>query len=82
MTEIRTPEEAMAVFCNRHLFGSYISLRRYGNSVVSKGTDWATKQAYTHLHIKWGVALGRTVIGADTRHLPPSRIHAPVTNPR
>jgi len=27
----------------------------------------------THLHIKWGVAVGRTVIGAGTRHLPPSR---------
>ena len=36
----------------------------------------------THLHIKWGVAVGPTVIGAGTRHLPPSRIHAPVTNPR
>ena len=24
----------------------------------------------THLHIKWGVALGPTVIGAGTRHLP------------
>ena len=36
----------------------------------------------THLHIKWGVALGRTVIGAGTRHLPPSHIHAPVTNQR
>ena len=36
----------------------------------------------THLHIKWGVALGPIVVGADTRHLPPSRIHAPVTNPR
>jgi len=34
----------------------------------------------THLHIKWGVALGPTVIAAGTRHLPPSRIHAPVTN--
>ena len=32
----------------------------------------------THLHIKWGVALGPIVVGADTRHLPPSRIHAPV----
>ena len=36
----------------------------------------------THLHIKWGVAVGPNVIGAGTRHLPPSRIHAPVTNPR
>ena len=36
----------------------------------------------THLHIKWGVALGPIVVGAGTRHLPPSRIHAPVTNPR
>ena len=36
----------------------------------------------THLHIKWGVAVGPTVIGAGTRHLPPSPIHAPVTNPR
>jgi len=36
----------------------------------------------THLHIKWGVAVGPTVVGAGTRHLPPSRIHAPVTNPR
>ena len=36
----------------------------------------------THLHIKWGVAVGPIVIGAGTRHLPPSRIHAPVTNPR
>jgi len=27
-------------------------------------------------------AVGPTVIGAGTRHLPPSRIHAPVTNPR
>jgi len=35
----------------------------------------------THLHIKWGVAVGPNVIGAGTRHLPPSRIHAPVTNP-
>jgi len=35
----------------------------------------------THLHIKWGVALGRIVVGGGTRHLPPSRIHAPVTNP-
>jgi len=25
----------------------------------------------THLHIKWGVALGPTVIGAGTRHSPP-----------
>ena len=29
-----------------------------------------------------GLALGPTVIGIGTRHLPPSRIHAPVTNPR
>jgi len=36
----------------------------------------------THLHIKWGAALGPIVVGAGTRHLPPSRIHAPVTNPR
>ena len=38
----------------------------------------------THLHIKWGVAVGSTVVGAGrpTRHLPPSRIHAPVTNRR
>jgi len=36
----------------------------------------------THLHIKWSVAVGPTVVGAGTRHLPPSRIHAPVTNPR
>ena len=36
----------------------------------------------THLHIKWGVALGPIVVGAGTRHLPPSRIHASVTNPR
>ena len=36
----------------------------------------------THLHIKWGVAVGPIVVGAGTRHLPPSRIHAPVTNPR
>jgi len=36
----------------------------------------------THLHIKWGVALGPIVVGAGTRHLPPSRIRAPVTNPR
>ena len=36
----------------------------------------------THLHIKWGVAVGSTVIGAGTRHLPPSWIHAPVTNQR
>jgi len=36
----------------------------------------------THLHIKCGVAVGPTSIGAGTRHLPPSRIHAPVTNPR
>jgi len=36
----------------------------------------------THLHIKWGVAVGPNVVGAGTRHLPPSRIHAPVTNPR
>jgi len=36
----------------------------------------------THLHIKWGVAVGPTVIGAGTRHLPFSRIHAPITNPR
>ena len=28
----------------------------------------------THLHNKWGVAVGSTVIGAGTRHLPPSRI--------
>ena len=35
-----------------------------------------------HLHIKWGVTVGPNVIGAGTRHLPPSRIHAPVTNPR
>ena len=27
----------------------------------------------THLHIKWGVALGPIVAGAGTRHLPPSR---------
>jgi len=33
-----------------------------------------------HLHIKWGVALGPIVVG--TRHLPPSRIYASVTNPR
>jgi len=25
-----------------------------------------------HLHIKWGVAVGPTVMGAGTRHLPPS----------
>ena len=36
----------------------------------------------THLRIKWGVVVGPTVIGAGTRHLPPSPIHAPVTNPR
>ena len=30
----------------------------------------------THLHIKWGVALGPIVVGAGTRHLPPSPIHA------
>jgi len=36
----------------------------------------------THLHIKWVVALGPIVVGAGTRHLPPSRIHAPETNPR
>jgi len=36
----------------------------------------------THLHIKWGVALGQIVVGDGTRHLPPSRIHAPVTDPR
>jgi len=36
----------------------------------------------THLHIKWGVAVGPTVVGAGTQHLPPSRIHAPVTNLR
>jgi len=36
----------------------------------------------THLHIKWRMALGPIVVGAGTRHLPPSRIHAPVTNPR
>jgi len=35
-----------------------------------------------HLHIKWGVALGPIVVGAGTEHLPPSRIHAAVTNPR
>jgi len=35
-----------------------------------------------HLHIKWGVAVGPIDVGAGTRHLPPSRIHAPVTNPR
>ena len=29
-----------------------------------------------------GVAIGPTVIGACTQHLPPSRIHAPATNPR
>jgi len=29
-----------------------------------------------------GLALGPTVIGIGTRHLPPSRTHAPVTNPR
>ena len=34
----------------------------------------------THLHIKWGVAVGPTVIGAGTRQLPPSRIHH--TRPR
>ena len=36
----------------------------------------------THLHIKWGVALGPIVVGVGTRHLPPTWIHAPVTNPR
>jgi len=36
----------------------------------------------THLHIKWGVAVSPIVVGAGTRHLPPSRIHAPVTNLR
>ena len=36
----------------------------------------------THLHIKWGVAVGPTGIGAGTWHLPPSRIHAPVTKQR
>ena len=36
----------------------------------------------THLHIKWGVALGAIVVGGGTRYLPPSRIHAPVTNSR
>jgi len=36
----------------------------------------------THLHIKWGMALGPIVVGSGTPHLPPSRIHAPLTNPR
>ena len=36
----------------------------------------------THLHIKWGVALGPIVVGADTRHLPHSRIHAHVVTLR
>ena len=54
----------------------------------SIGDSWASciltynDRTVTHLHIKWGVAVGPTVIGAGTRHLPPSRIHAPVTNPR
>jgi len=51
---------------------------------VEGGPDILTynDRTVTHLHVKWGVALGRTVIGAGTRHLPPSRIHAPVTNQR
>ena len=32
----------------------------------------------THLHIKWGVALGAIVVGAGTRHFPPF----PDTRPR
>jgi len=28
-----------------------------------------------------GVAIGPAVLGAGTRHLPPRRTHAPITNP-
>ena len=35
----------------------------------------------THLHIKWGVALGPIVVGAGTRHLPPSPDTCPRNQP-
>jgi len=50
-----------------------------GPVYVSSSLHIINDRTVTHLHIKWGVAVGPTVIGAGTRHLPPSRMH---TRPR
>ena len=59
----------------RQLYGTTAAYERCGPILTYND------RTVTHLHIKCGVALGPIVIGAGTRHLPPSRIHVPVTNP-
>ena len=66
---------------NGELVGLYY-VRNRSSTTAADVIFTYNDRTITHLHIKWGVALGPIVVGAGTRHLPPSRIHAPVTNPR
>jgi len=65
---------------------SYLSMSAYSKHQIGRhilvpfGILTYNDRTVTHLRIRWGVALGPIVVGAGTRHLPPSQIHAPVTN--